>query len=99
MDRSTATELAHLENGNAEFAAASRMTRDRSTALLVALLDRMSGLRPEVEALLSAVRLGHAAEPAPEDEKISEWVAFCKKWGYGAEQQCAIAQQLGSILY
>ena len=52
---STATELVHEANGNPALAAASRMTRDRSKIILLALLDRMPGLREEAADLLSAV--------------------------------------------
>eukprot|EP00443_Scrippsiella_acuminata_P009407 CAMPEP_0115351638 /NCGR_PEP_ID=MMETSP0270-20121206/97095_1 /TAXON_ID=71861 /ORGANISM="Scrippsiella trochoidea, Strain CCMP3099" /LENGTH=284 /DNA_ID=CAMNT_0002773789 /DNA_START=15 /DNA_END=870 /DNA_ORIENTATION=- len=88
---STATELAHLERGNPDLAAASRMTRDRSTVLLAELLDRLPGLRESVEALLSAVQPGEA-EPA------EEWVKFCRKWGYNAEQKEAIRKQIEPLL-
>ena len=89
---STATELAHLANGDAELAAASAMTRDRSTALLIALIDRLPGLRESVAALHAAVQPS-ATDP---DEVTAEWVAFCDKWGYGAEQREAIRAQLSS---
>ena len=82
--------LAHLERGNDELAAASRMTRDRATALLVPLLDRLPGLRDSVEALSSAVQ--------PEDGGDAEWSAFCEKWGYNAEQREAIRSQLATVL-
>ena len=89
---STATELAHLANGDAELAAASAMTRDRSTALCVALVDRLPGLRESVTALLAAVQ----PSTDPDDEVTAEWVTFCDKWGYGAEQREAIGAQLAS---
>ena len=89
---STATELAHLANGDAELAAASAMTRDRSTALCVALVDRLPGLRESVTALLAAVQPSTDLD----DEGTAEWVAFCDKWGYGAEQREAIRVQLAS---
>ena len=54
---STATELAHLANGDAELAAASAMTRDRSTAR-VAPLDRLPGLRESVGAARRRAALG-----------------------------------------
>lgn len=88
---STATELAHLERGHPDLAAASRMTRDRSTVLLTELLGRLPGLRESVEALYSAVQVDN---PEPSEQ----WVAFCKKWGYNAEQKEAIRKQLEPLL-
>jgi len=88
---STATELAHLERGHPDLAAASRMTRDRSTVIVVELLDRLPGLRKSMEALLSAVQVD---EPEPDEE----WVKFCKKWGYNAEQKEAIRRQVEPLL-
>jgi len=87
---STATELAHLARGHPDLAKASRMTRDRSTTLLAELMDRLPGLRDSVKALLSAVT---PEEPLPE----SEWVKFCDKWGYSAEQREAIRKQIAPL--
>ena len=99
---SSATELVHSANGNLELAAASKMTRERSGALLIALLGRMPGLSEQVEALLSAVQPweevsageGKATPPAEADE---EWVKFTKKWRYGPEQREAIRSELFAI--
>ena len=98
---STATELAHAANGNAELAAASRLTRDRSCVLLEALLDRLPGLREEVQALFSAVQPWRASDdgkPLPPAEANEEWVQFTKKWGYSANQRDAIRQRLAGLL-
>jgi len=92
---STATELTHAANGNEQLASASRMTRDRSTVLLVELLDRMPGLRDAAEALLTAVQPEGEAAAAEAD---ADWAKFCKKWGYGATQREAIRVQLSAAL-
>ena len=76
---------------NDELAAASRMTRDRSTLLVAALIDRLPGLRAAVEALDSAVQ-PHADGADP------EWAKFCDKWGYDAEQREAIRAQLATVI-
>jgi hypothetical protein len=88
---STATELAHLARGHPDLAKASRMTRDRSTTLLVELIDRLPGLKDSVKALLSAVT---PREPLPD----SKWVKFCDKWGYSSEQREAIRRQLAPLV-
>ena len=88
---STATELTHLERGSEDMAAASRMTARRSTALMVALLDRLPGLRESAEALLTAVDPNAEAADA-------DWLKFCKKWGYGATQREAIRKRLAAAL-
>lgn len=88
---STATELAHLENGNADLAAASRMTRDRATLILRELIGRLPGLKEAVAGLLSAVDPG-----APQPDQ--EWVKFCAKWGYGDAQREAIRAQVAPLL-
>jgi len=98
---STATELVHLANGNPDLAAASRLTRDRSRVLLVALLDEMPGLRDEVFGLFSAVEpweLRDGGKLAPPAEANAEWVKFTKKWRYDAEQRAAIRGELASLL-
>jgi len=88
---STATELAHLARGHPDLAKASRMTRDRSTMILTELMGRLPGLKDSVKALLSAVT---PEEPLP----ASEWVKFCDKWGYSAEQKEAIRRQLAPLV-
>jgi len=88
---STATELAHLRMGNEDMAAGSRMTRDRSTVLVVELIDRLPGLREAVGGLLSAVK------PEREDGE-KEWADFCVKWGYDEEQKEAIRNQVEPLL-
>mmetsp|Transcript_68984 Transcript_68984/g.206881 ORF Transcript_68984/g.206881 Transcript_68984/m.206881 type:complete len:94 (+) Transcript_68984:3-284(+) len=88
------------------------MTRDRSRALLLALVGRMPGLAEEVEALLSAVQpwaaaadsaadgsaTGIRAALAPPAGADAEWVKFTKKWRYGVEQREAIRTVLSGIL-
>lgn len=100
---STATELVHLANGNDDLAAASRMTSERSTVLLTALLDRLPGLREAAEALLAAVQPDDdstAAAAAEDDGSLArdEWLTFCQKWGYGTDQREAIRKKLASVL-
>ena len=77
--------------GDEELAAASRMTQRRSTALMVALLDRLPGLREAAQALLTAVQ--------PDAEGADEgWAKFCVKWGYDEKQRQAIREQLDAAL-
>ena len=95
---STATELVHLANGNDDLAAASRMTSERSTVLLTTLLDRLPGLREAAEALLAAVQPDDDSAAADDDGSRAEWLKFCKKWGYKAEQKAAIRNKLESLL-
>ena len=93
---STATELVHLQNGSDELAAASRLTRDRSKALLNALLPRMMGLAEEVQKLRTAVEPWKDGVPPESADK--EWVQFTKKWKYGEEQRAAIKTELDALL-
>ena len=94
---STATELVHIDNGSDELAAASRLTRDRSRALLEALLPRMGGLDAEVGRLRTACE-PWAADDQPAAGADEEWVKFTKKWRYGAEQRRAIKAELDALL-
>jgi len=100
---STATELVHLRNNNPEFAAGSRLTRDRSRIIIEALLDGamvLPGLQEELVKLRSAVEpWGKRKEKeVPPPDSNPEWVKFTKKWGYNAEQRAAILEQLDQIL-
>jgi|UniRef100_A0A7S3F2G9 hypothetical protein len=101
---STATELTHKANGNAELATASAMTRDRSRAILAALLAQgMPGLSDEVEKLFTAVQPWTVAEAPdaplkPAADADEGWVKFTRKWGYNAEQREAIRVQVAEIL-
>ena len=98
---STATELVHLRNKNPDLAAASRMTRDRSRALLIALLERLPGLREEVVALTSAVQPWESTDDGkevPPAGSSEEWVTFTRKWRYNAEQRDAIRAELTGLL-
>lgn len=94
---STATELVHVQNGATELAAASRLTRDRSKALLEALLPRMLGLAEEVQKLRTAVE-PWKADGQPPDNADAEWVQFTKRWKYGEEQRTAIKTELDALL-
>ena len=109
---STATELAHAANGNADLAAGSALTKRRATVLVSELLkekgsDRLPGLREAVAALLQAVSMdeaafeadrGRAGKKGGAETAVDEWVTFCKKWGYGAAQRDAIRKQLEGLL-
>mmetsp|Transcript_59325 Transcript_59325/g.111973 ORF Transcript_59325/g.111973 Transcript_59325/m.111973 type:complete len:477 (-) Transcript_59325:95-1525(-) len=99
---STATELVHRARGHLQLAAASAMTRDRSKALLVALVDRMPELRTAVQSLQEAAQgpgfqkkntVGVAT--AAED---NEFAMFCENFGYSAEQKEAIGKQASEVL-
>lgn len=90
---STATELTHLANGNDDLAAGSRLTSERSCVLVKECLERMPGLRENMEGLLSAV------DPEVVDEKRStRWATFCSKWGYGLEHKDAIKNKVKPLL-
>ena len=93
---STATELVHVANGSEDLAAASRLTRDRSKALLHALLPRMIGLTEEVRRLRTAVVPWPSADVPPESAD-KEWVKFTRKWKYGEEQRAAIRSELDEV--
>ena len=111
---STATGLAHAANGHTELAAASALTRDRSRALLAALLARddppVAGLRDAAAQLLAAVTTSPDDGPrAPDDdagateeeldgEGVAAWVQFTKKWGYDAAQREAIRAEFAAVL-
>lgn len=106
---STATELVHLASGKSRLAAASAMTRDRSSVLLLALLRReMPGLAGAVEGLLGAVQPwvmtdanegeGSGAVLTPPVGADQEWVEFTQEWGYNAQQREAIRVELSRVL-
>ena len=100
---STATELVHQANCKPHLAAASRLTRERSKALAVALIDRMPALRASIEALKQAVQPlavgdGETRRATSVEPEIAEWHEFCRKWGYGPEQRGAIRTELEEIL-
>ena len=84
-------ERAHALIGHSP-AMAMRVDPDQRVSLPLALVDRLPGLRESVTALLAAVQ----PSTDPDDEVTAEWVTFCDKWGYGAEQREAIRSQLAS---
>ncbi|KAL1507781.1 hypothetical protein AB1Y20_007391 [Prymnesium parvum] len=104
----TATELIHLDNGNSELADASRMTRDRASKLLVALLQRkMPGLEEEIKSLLRALQFEAArqdgiSDGSEADSMLSDvdkqWLKFARNWEYEENQRAAIHQQLVQVL-
>ena len=108
---STATELAHAANGNADLAAGSALTKCRATSSSPSSLKKrkLIGCRgcARVAALLQAVSMdeaafeadrGRAGKKGGAETAVDEWVAFCKKWGYGAAQRDAIRKQLEGLL-
>ena len=88
---STATEITHRNMGNEDLAENSAMTSRRATLLAKELLDRLDGLREEVERLRTAV-------DGREEGGDEDWIKFCKKWGYGDEQKEAIRKKIEILL-
>lgn len=91
---STATELAHKANGNDDFAAGSRTTRERTKALIKTVLPRMPQLKSELQILM------FAADGAKVDGegKVAEYKSFCDRWGYSENQRKSIVEQIQAVL-
>jgi hypothetical protein len=81
---STAMEITHRRNSNLELAAQSAQVQRRTTVLLDQL--GFHYVKTEAEGLWQAVT-----------ENAGTYAPFLKRWGYDAEQQTAIAQQLQAV--
>jgi len=90
---STATELAHLANGNAEFAKASAMTRDRTRALIITLLPDFPVLKSDLANLLAT-----DAASSPASAEVESYRKFLDRWGYDEKMRSAISAQVAPLL-
>lgn len=92
---STATELAHVANGNDEFAKGSALTRTRTRALISSLLldSSFPALKQHLQDLLAAI-----VKPSTSTPDVEAYRAFLKRWGYNEQMLEAIAAQVKPVL-
>ena len=92
---STATEIAHMANGNTEFAKGSALTRTRTCALISSFTSGSTfpALKQNLQDLLEAI-----ATPPNTSPDVLEYRAFFKRWGYDSEMLKAIETQVRSVL-
>ena len=98
---STSMAVYHARNGDAQLAAASTLTSERSVAIVEALMDRglTPTLRPALRDLLNtAAADGYDDDGDGNDGSTPEWSAFLDRWGYDSTQRVAIAGKLARIL-
>lgn len=90
---STATELAHLANGNMDFAKGSALTRGRTRALIDCLSPTFPALKNNLTDLLAAINTP-AAAAAGVNAEVEAYRAFLNRWGYDEKMREAIALQI-----
>jgi hypothetical protein len=73
------------------------MTRDRTRALITALLPDFPPLKTDLAHLLTA-----AADATPsssaESAEVESYRKFLERWGYNDEMRKAIAEQLRAVI-
>jgi hypothetical protein len=83
---STAMQLTHQANGDADQAAGSARVQARSRTLITAL--QLPALQTELQRLLESTTT----------DDTGEYQEFLARWGYDAEQRQAIRQVVAAIL-
>jgi len=87
---STATELAHIANGNSDYAKGSALTRARTGKLISASIATFAPLKQHLTDLLAASTTPATSPPVAEVE-VEAYRKFLNRWGYNAEMREAIA--------